>query len=159
MKRQSGNWIEAFEEYTNILSSPSIFRRWTGIALIAAALERKTWIETSVGVLYPNQYIFLVGPPAVGKTVLTSLAWRTMKQLREHKVASSSVTRATIIEELSEAQRFKTTPTGAIEFHSLFVCSNELGVLLPEYGMEMMSKLTDLYDGHPYSEKRRNAKH
>jgi hypothetical protein len=158
--RNLENWIDAFEEYTNILSSPPVFRRWAGISLIAAALERKTWVETSVGILYPNQYIFLVGPPAVGKTVLTSLVWRTMKSLRDHKVASSSVTRATVIQELQAAQRYVTMPEiGAVEYNSLFVCSNELGVLLPEYGMEMMSKLTDLYDCHPYSESRRNSKH
>jgi hypothetical protein len=40
-------------------------------------------------------------------------------------------------------------------FNSLAICSNELGVLLPEYDNSFMSKLTDIYDGHPYSERRR----
>lgn len=158
--RQLSDWIASFEQYTSLVSSPGIFRRWAGISLVAAALERKTWIETSVGILYPNMYIFLVAPPAVGKTVLTSLVWRMMKELKDHKVASSSVTRATIVEELAEAQRFRSVPnSGAYEYNSLYVVSNELGVLLPGYELEFMSKLTDIYDCHPYSEKRRNAKH
>lgn len=160
MTRKLEDWISSFEQYTSILSSPAIFRKWAGISLVAAALERKVWIETSVGILYPNLYVFFVGPPAVGKTVPINLVWRMMtKALTDHKVSSSSVTRATVIEELAEADRFKSTPAGAIKFNSLYVVSNELGVLLPEYGTEFMSKLTDLYDCLPYSERRRNAKH
>lgn len=157
--RKLTDWLGEFERYTEILSSPLIYRRWAGIMIVAAALERKVWIETSVGTLYPNLYVFFVGPPAVGKTVPIALSARVIKSLPNHKVASSSITRATLIEELSEAQRFKSTPTGAVEFNSLFVASNEMGVIIPEYALEFLSKLTDLYDCHPYSERRRNAKH
>lgn len=43
-----------------------------------------------------------------------------------------------------------------IEFNSLAVASGELGVLLPAYDNEFMNALTDLYDGHPYEERRRS---
>lgn len=42
-----------------------------------------------------------------------------------------------------------------VNFNSLTIVSNELGVLLPEYDPAMMSKLTDIYDGKGYSERRR----
>ena len=158
--RKLHDWLEAFEEYTASLSTPAVFRRWTGISILAAALERKVWVETDLGLLFPNLYIFLVSPPGVGKTVLTSMAWRAIKQLSNHHVASSSVTRATLIEEINDAERTVLvqgqTP---VRFNSLYLCSNELGTLLPAYELEFMSKLTEIYDGHSYSEKRRNAKH
>jgi hypothetical protein len=42
-----------------------------------------------------------------------------------------------------------------LAFNSMYICSNELGVLLPAYDVEFMSVLTDLWDCEPYSEKRR----
>lgn len=159
MKREVKNWIDSFMEYTDKLSTPEPFRLWTAISLIAAAMERKTWIENSVGKLFPNQYIFLIAPPGVGKTVMTSRAWRMLSQLSEHKLSSQSITRATMIEELDEAKRFKQYSKGTMQFNALYICINELGVLLPEYETAMMNKLTDIYDGHPYSESRRNKKH
>lgn len=146
-------------DYTANMPTPENFRLWTAISLVAAAMERKCWIETSMGKLYPNMYIFLIAPPGVGKTIMTSQAWKMMKGLSEHKVASPSVTRATIVQELDEAKRVKSHKTGTITFNALYLCVNELGVLLPEYEMAMMNKLTDIYDGHAYAESRRNEKH
>lgn len=160
MSRILPDWLEAFQEYTDQLTSPLEFRLWGGIALIAATLERKVWIETDLGILYPNIYSLMVAPPGVGKTLITSLTWRMAQSLTGHKVSSSSITRATMIEELAGADRYYTKPGGGtVHYNSLFICINELGVLLPGYELEMMNKLTDIYDGHPYSEKRRNEKH
>jgi hypothetical protein len=155
------NWLDAFMEYTSKVPSPEVFRRWAGISMLAAALERKVWLETSIGTLYPNLYIFMLAPPGVGKTIMSSMAWRTMSKLRDHKIASPSVTRATMIEELNDANRFKQLPNGGgtLSFNALYLCVNEIGVLLPSYEVDMMNKLTDIYDGHAYGESRRNKKH
>lgn len=61
------DWIECFLEYTKGLPSPEIFRLWAGISTIAGMLERKVWVTTSGGTIYPNIYAVLVAPPAVGK--------------------------------------------------------------------------------------------
>ena len=67
--RRLGSWIESFLEYTEILPSPPLLRRWAAISYVAAALERKVWVRTMGSDLYPNLYTFLVGPPGVGKGV------------------------------------------------------------------------------------------
>jgi hypothetical protein len=161
--RENEDWIDAFQLYANKAASPDIFRKWAAISLIGAALERKVWSSTAMAPVYPNMYIFLIGPPAAGKTLMTSLAWRTLSQLKDHKISSSSVTRATIIEELNKAERFATITEGdkssTQAFNALYVVANELGVLLPAYEMEFLNKLTDIYDNHPYSESRRDKKH
>ena len=62
---------------------------------------------------------------------------------------------------LQEAKRVVQTPKGetaTMEFNSLKILSNELGVLLPAYEGEFMSTLTDIYDGSPYEERRRSSK-
>lgn len=160
--KQRANWVDQWLDYTEGLPSPKLWREWGAISLIAGALERRVFIRTRMGELYPNLYVVLVGPPGVGKTVLTSRIWYMWSKLSNDgdsngfHLASSSLTSASIIDDLREANRRVIHPNLEVTtYNSLAICSNELGVLLPEYDNSFMSKLTDIYDGHPYSERRR----
>jgi hypothetical protein len=76
-------------------------------------------------------------------------------------VASTSVTKASLIDELAAANRRWITHAGdnpVEHFNSLALCINELGVLIPAYENEFMNVLTDLWDCKDYSEKRRTSK-
>ena len=133
------SWVESFYDYTNKLPSPQIFRRWAGISAVAGALERKTFLRTSQGPVYPNLYTFLCGPPGVGKTELTKRVRELLISLESHHVSASSVTGAALVDELSEADRTVIVPSKAtMMFNSLFVLSNELSTLLPGYDGEIM---------------------
>lgn len=162
-KRRLPSWIQGFYEYTDALPSPGLWRKFAAISLIAGALERRVWIKTAMGNLFPNMFMILVGPPGAGKTILTSQIydfWSTLQDGTDtgHHVAASSVTAASLIDSLNEAQRRIVRPTAIppVEtFNSLKICSNELGVFLPAYENSMMNLLTDIYDGRPYSERRR----
>lgn len=119
-------------------------------------MERKCWTLTS-SKLYPNLYIILVGPPGVGKSVVLSLAEQMLRGLKEIFVAPSSLTNASLIDTLKDAQRPIMTPFHQI-YHSLQVVASELGVFLPAYDPAFMNTLTKLYDGEPYEERRRTGK-
>jgi hypothetical protein len=155
------DFIEAFCDFTENISSPPLFRKWAAIAAIAGALERKVWVRTLGSNLYPNVYIILVGPPGVGKTEVTWRVRDLWKGMEDHFVASTSVTKASLIDELAAANRRWIThsPENPVEhFNSLLLCINELGVLIPAYENEFMNVLTDLWDCKDYSERRRTAK-
>lgn len=157
--RKLESWIDGFERYTADLESPAIFRRWTGIFTLACAMERKIWISNRMGILFPNLYIFMIGPPGAGKTVTASVSRELLLALDEHHVAPTSVTRASLIDNLKEAERKIVRPRESppfVEFNSLALLSNELGVLLPAYENDFMNVLTDLYDCKVYSESRRS---
>ena len=145
-------------EYTSHITSPELFRKWAGIAAIAGALERKVWVRTKGSALYPNLYTIIVAPPGIGKTEVTWRVREMWDELEEHHVANSSVTKASLIDDLAAASRrvMRVTENPPIyTFNSLLVASNELGVLIPSYENEFMNALTDLYDGKGYSESRR----
>jgi len=158
--RQSTCWIESFLDLTKDLPSPAIFRKWAAISAVAGALERKVWVRSSGKILYPNLYVLLVGPPAVGKTVsLTEVEalWRSITELH---VAPSSLTKAGMVDALVEAERSivrmdKDPPY--YKFHSLLVVSREFGVLVPQYEQDFMNHLNDLYDCPPMFEERRRS--
>lgn len=155
------DYIDAFLEHTEPLSSPPLFRLWGAIATVAGALERKVWIRSLGSTLFPNMYTILVAPPGVGKTEITWRIRKLWESLEDHHIASTSVTKASLIDELADANRRWVDPGSAnpvTHFNSLAMCINELGVLLPAYENEFMNTLTDLWDCKHYSERRRTSK-
>lgn len=144
-------WIDSFLDYTENLVSPLLFRQWAGISIIAAVLERKVWVHTLGSNLYPNLYILLIAPPGIGKTELTWRAESFVSSIRGTHIASGDVTKAALIDDLADAKR----AVGNQIYNSLYICINEMGVLLPQYDMSFMSVLTDLYDGKKYKERKR----
>ena len=147
--------------FSDKLTSPELFRRWAAISTIAGALERKVWVKTMGSYLYPNMYIILVAPPGIGKSEVTWRVRELWKGLEGHFVASTSVTKASMMDELAEASRRIVTnnPHNPVDsFNSLQLCINELGVLIPAYENEFMNILTDLWDCKDYSESRRSSR-
>jgi len=120
-------------------------------------MERKVWLRSQGENIYPNVYVFLVGPPGTGKTRALMACWRLWNTLEGYHVAEISLTKAALIDRLSEATR--QIYTGGIEdYNSLLIAAPELGALLPSYDSDFMNTLTHLYDGHLYTERRRSAK-
>lgn len=123
-------------------------------------MERKVWARAYAEAMYPNIFAILVGPAGVGKTVITSRVDRLWQELMEdgHYVASSSLTAASLLDDLHEAERRIVRPTEnpPVEtFNSLKICSNELSSLIPGYDTEFMAMLTDIYDCRRFSQRRR----
>jgi hypothetical protein len=157
--RRLSDWISSFEEYAAGFPSPKIFKLWGAIAILAMAMERKTYIRTNIGELYPNLYILAIAPPGVGKTLITGTAQEFLAELPDHRCAPSSVSRASLIDSLMAAERKIVLPQATppvLSFNSLSVIQNEMGVFLPAYDLEFMATLTDLYDCRPYGEKKRS---
>ena len=158
------SFVDGFMEYTSGRGSPQLYRKWTAIFILSAALERKCWMTTNKGVLYPNQYVILTGPAGVGKSLCTRIAHELLDGLRSPEtpfhLAPTSLTKASLIDKLDEAQRRIMRPQedpSIVMFNSLQVVANEFGVFLPSWEAEFMNTLTDLWDCGRYAESRRTG--
>lgn len=161
MPRKVKNWVDTFEAATLYTGSPTRLRRWAGIACVAGALEMKTWVYTNGAPLYPNLYTIFVAPPGVGKSAILNSVRRFWLKLPDHKIAASNVSKASLIDELADAQRILINPGAkalTVEFHSLKVIASELTVFIPEFATEFMSVMTNIYDSEPFAERKRTAK-
>lgn len=163
--RKLKNFIDGFMQYTEGKGSPRLYRLWTAIFLVSAACERKVWLTTAKGKLYPNQYILLVGGAGIGKSLCTKLSHELLEQIRTadsvFHLAPINVSRASLADALNAADRRVVRPLETppvISFNSLTIVPNEFGVFLPAWDNEFMSTLTDLWDNGRYSETKRTNK-
>ena len=159
-KRKLEDWITSFYSFTDTLPTPQLFRKWAGIVTIAGALEQKVWIHAYGESIYGNMFVLLVGPPGVGKGVVTSRIWNLWASLSEdgQYVAPTSMTKASLIDSLRDAERKVVRPLEdppVVSFNSLKICSREFHSLMPTYDSDFMGALTDIYDCKEYSERRR----
>lgn len=148
--------------------SPDMFKRWACIGLIAGAMERRVWVRTYHGVVYPSMYLLLVGPPGTGKYIVTTVRdlWReTMipnSTRNAFHVAPNNMTKASLIDCIAESKTTELmTETGPpVEYSTLLVGSEEFSVLMPEYANDYVGTLNDIWNCPPqFSEKRRYGEH
>ena len=145
-------------EYTATKGSVPIFCLWAAIGTVAAALERKVWTTNNKGPLHPNLYTLLIGPPGGGKSQALTEAYDLFSTLEAHHLASSNVSRASLVDNLREAERVIVMPghnPPNMSFNSLFILADELAVLMPAYDHEFLGVLNQLYIGGAYSERKR----
>ena len=125
--RRLDNWLTSYMDYTADQPSPELFRRWSGIFLLATALERKVWVNVIPRKpLYPNLQVMFVAPPGIGKSLMTAVVEDIHKELPEHKRAPNDISKASFIDALNEARRNVGDPLSDVtDFNSMMVLSNE----------------------------------
>ena len=154
-QRKLGSWIESFVEHTDNLESPTLFRKWAAIFTVAAAMEMKTWLQTS-SPLYPNLYVFIVGHPGVGKNRIIRVAKRYMAELPEFHFAPTSLTGAALVDTLAASKRFiARLPDPPLEYFNTTITAEELTAFMHKYDDEMVGLLSAFYDPDPYAQSRR----
>lgn len=154
------DWLHSFIEYTDGSTSPDAFRLWAAIATVAGALERRVWVETQRGQVFPNLYTLLIAPPGIGKSVAIKNVTDLWLSVRELRVAPDSVTKAALVDAVKDSsKRAILSPTSILSYASLLVASSEFGVLVPAHDLEFLNSLNHIYDNPGfYRERRRHAK-
>lgn len=162
MTRLLSNFIDGFQQYMADKGSPTLYTKWASIFTVGAVCERKLWLTTNKGVLFPNQYVILVGGAGIGKSLCTRASYELLESIRTPEnifhIAPTSVTKASLIDALDGAERRIIRPMATpsiTSFNSLTIIPNEFGVFLPSWEGDFMSTLTDLWDCGRYAETRR----
>lgn len=145
------NWIEGFVEYCRGLEGPEIFDRWTGVSVVASALQRKVFYDRGYFQIYPNFYITLVGPTGVKKTTSGNQGMfllNDIKQTGQIEIIKGKLTSWYVFDFLGEL----TTKWNrcwctiyAPEFKAMMAEINKT---------ELVTALTDLYDSPAHHEVR-----
>lgn len=152
-RRRCHSWIDHFIRYTDDLESAEVFRKWTAIGVIAAALEQKVWAPSDR--LFPNLYTILVGLPGVGKTRAIMRGRRFLAELPELRIAPTSMKMASLVDSLAASKRTMIGGTPSTEFNSMTLVMDEWSAFMHAYDEELVAGLTTFYDAVPYDHWRR----
>jgi hypothetical protein len=164
---RNGQWIDfvsQFVEFAEDIESPQSFKLWSGIALVAGALERRVWTKTKF-ITFPNLFTMLVAPPGVGKGIIEVVRelWTSATApsgAKAFKVAPDSMTKASLIDTLAKAKQVVVPPEGnAVTYHSLLVAAEEFAVLFPNYDADYLATLNSIFQNKPLHEEVRRHGH
>jgi hypothetical protein len=148
-------------DFTAGMKSPPQFRLWSGIFLLAAAPQRRIWVQLPSYQTFPSMMIMLVGPPAAGKFVIERakelMEGIRLKEKKKFHIASTSMTYASLIDELAHSScSIQQEGKMPYTFHSLISFNEEFRVLLPGYHQEFIAKLDYIWNcPKSYEESRR----
>lgn len=110
--------------------------------------------------MYPNLYVLLVAPPAVGKSQAISPVKELWNKTKKFHIAPDDVSKASLIDALEAAKQFKVLDSAnMVEYTTLQIAASEFGVLVPAHDLGFLNTLNHIFDNpDTYKEKKRTTK-
>lgn len=100
------NFFELYQYVCGISEVPPVYNFWASLSLVSAALEDRVWFEKfKDSKLFPNLYIFLIGPGGLGKGTAISTAVRMADRSVQIPKYRGSATAASLIDVLGKVER------------------------------------------------------
>jgi hypothetical protein len=188
MQRKITNAVSAFDTYLQLVElseSPLIFHRWCFISAMGTMLGRKVWLPFGEEVIYPNQYVVLIGPPGSRKSAAIKTIGTLMDEAGyQHFGPDKSTKEKFMIDwehgfdkinrgvEPGKLARDNPAYTGAMEelfettigidkskVSEVFIKSGELQDFLGSGNADFIVTLTNLWDNLPkYTDRFKNSK-
>lgn len=152
MSRKLDDWLSAYLDYTENSEAPAAYHTWTGISVIAGALERKVYLQWGFNRIYPNEYIVLIGPSGQSrKGDAMGIGRKMIETLSLVKMIGEDNSQESIIRQmrgpLKTSKRTFTDENGQEQVHCSVSCfCEELAVFTGQQNTQMLAYLTNWYD-------------
>jgi hypothetical protein len=100
VSRKLANWLTSYLDFVSETESPVCYHTWCGVSALCSTLKRNVWMKRDY-LFFPNQYVILVGPPAVGKGAAINPMRDLVKKANTVNYLPDRWTAERIIEKLS----------------------------------------------------------
>ncbi len=134
-----------------------MFRQWTGIHAVGAAAKRQVWTQLGENRLYPNLYVFLVGPPGTGKSQSINPMTELLRKSQAVNIAPNDMTKQALLDVLYESARGAVIDGRPFDYHFLTICISELSNFMSKYDHDLTGLLTDLFDCPPSNDEKKRT--
>lgn len=147
-KRNYGNFIKGYLDYTEHLESPTEFHVWTAISIIGGALQGKCYLDMGYFKWKPNCFIIFVAPPGVvAKSTTSGVGTDLLRNVPGIEFGPSVCTWQAMLQKFQEVQRTFTIGQEKFPMSCLTLEASELGTFLDFEDKQMIDVLVDLWDG------------
>lgn len=143
------NLLDTYLEYTKIIPSPSIFKKWCGLSLIGGCAERRCWTTLNSRSVYPNMFVMLLSPPGIGKSFIIDGMADILADVGGIHTSPTMVTSKNFIDYLKMKPKSFTYDGLATTYHAMQVLSSEYGNLMDSHDTCFLNILNNLYDNIP----------
>jgi len=135
------NFLSTFLDWTATAESPYSFFLWGGLSAISAVMRDNIYHQWEHDKLYPNMFILLLGPPAIGKRLPMVKAGGLIKKVKNTRVIEGSASMQAVIKSLGEYE------TGGLKGASCILYAEEFTAFHVK-DSNTNELLTDLWDYH-----------
>lgn len=138
--------LDDFVTATQHLRSPPLFRRWAGVGMVSAALNRTVYTSVAPGkFLWPNTNIMLVAEPHKGKSEAIDAAKAVLREHVEVAMGPNSMTIEKGLKLMGE-HFAKPDNDGDVLPLSFALVNDELGTLFKKWEPQHFQMLASLWD-------------
>lgn len=146
-------------EYTKDIPSPEVFRLWTTLHGIGAAAERRVWTRMAAGLTYPNMFVFLVGPPDIGKTVSMAPIIDLLINSGACLIGPNDITKQGLLDSLyNTGGRTVLIDNNVMDYHFLSLHITEIANFMSKYDPGLAGLCTELWDCPPFNDEAKRHK-
>jgi len=124
---------------------------------VGAASERRVWTDFPEGRLHPNLFVFLVGPPGVGKSVAMRPIAPILRKSQAVTLSPNDVTKQGLLDCLAGAAKGVMHRGRPMDYHFLAVRISELSNFMSQYDGALAGLLTELYDCEDINEEKKRG--
>lgn len=166
--------FEGYLELVDDTESPILYHRWSLITALSSIFNRRIILDFSIGSVYPNMYVILLGPPAARKNTAIDLAVNLIRSAGYTKIASGSTSPEQFLIDLHEGfDNLETlnrlgsndleeldlgistsTSYGNQKVSDVLIAEGELLSFLGHNNTSFSTKLLNLWDNKPFHDVR-----
>lgn len=167
-------------EYVEDTETPRIMHIWAALSGISACLGRRCFYDHGIGHIFPNQYVFLVGPPGVKKSTAIDIVKKIIRDNTGVRFAPSDTggQRQGLIKALVNDEEIEDEVDNELEAadiakkmeameahfvriderdkHVLYICEDELSSFIGTNAQELVKFLRQMWDGKAYEYRLRS---
>ena len=150
------DFFTKYFEYIGETESPAIYHRWTAISILGALLGRQVHLAFGNDVIYPNQYIMLMGSPGARKGTAMKAGKRLLKAAGYNTFAADAVSKEMFLADMGKKEdaeeeelSLETLVSDEDPCTESYVFAEEFNDFIGQGDLLFITRLTNLWDNLP----------
>jgi len=143
------SWIETLVDSYKESETPTKFIFWSGLASIAAVMQKRVYLDRYIYTLYPNIYVFIIAKSGMKKGTPITLAKKLVKNANITRIVSGHNSMPRIIQDFGKA--YSLEGGGIVRDAQGFLVTGELAAFLVK-DPDALTMLTDLHNTHEHED-------